>query len=488
MKAHSFFLLAVVCVPTFSSAQNVQPSPPSTVSTVLTLEQVIASVERHFPMILAAEHDTRAANAELLAAEGSFDPQWRTRVGGAPVGYYNPLTIDSAITQPTQLWGAQLFAGWRYGLGQSYTGIPTYDGKNETNTLGEIRAGLNVPLWRNGPIDRGRANIQRAQYGVVIANTTAQQQHIDAQRISAQRYWDWVAAGRRFAIANDLFGIARARDAGLQERVLHGDLPDFERIDNQRAMVQREGAVVAARRLVEQAAIELSMYVRDTNGQPRVATLGELPDVFPEPVPIEATCARNLEQQALLRRPEPQRIEAQRNQFRVERDLAANQQRPAIDLSIAASHDFGDGSPSREGPVVEGGIVVDIPILNRAATGRQRSASASMARAEEQRRFALDRVSADIRDARSALDAAAQRVTFARRELTVSRDLAAGERERFTHGEGTLLIVNLRELTAAEAAVREVDALLDWQRSVIAWRASTASLQSGPAPCITPQN
>jgi hypothetical protein len=92
---------------------------------------------------------------------------------GAPVGYYNPLTLDTQVTQPTRLWGAQLFAGYRFGQGLSYTGIPIYDGKIETNDYGEVRAGLTVPLLRNGPIDRARANIQRAEHGRTAAEMGA---------------------------------------------------------------------------------------------------------------------------------------------------------------------------------------------------------------------------------------------------------------------------------------------------------------------------
>ena len=38
-----------------------------------------------------AELDRDAADGELRAAEGSFDPQWRTRAAVSPVGYYNQI-------------------------------------------------------------------------------------------------------------------------------------------------------------------------------------------------------------------------------------------------------------------------------------------------------------------------------------------------------------------------------------------------------------
>lgn len=464
-----------------------QPAPeptPATEATSLALSAVLASVERHHPLIRAADRDRDAADGELLAAEGSFDPQWRTRVSGAPVGYYNPLVADTSITQPTTLWGTQLFAGWRYGQGLSYTGIPGYDGKLETNDYGELRAGLSVPLWRNGPIDRARANVRRAEQGRVAAAMSAEQQRLELGRVAVQRYWEWVAAGRRLSIARELLTLATDRDAGLGERVARGDVPAFERTDNTRAIVQREGAVVTARRLLEQAAVELSLYVRDGGGVVRVPATEELPSALPEPAALDAACMARDAREAASRRPEPRRFEALRERERIEREWADNQRRPAIDVTVAASHDLGPGPQSRQGPVLEAGVVLDIPLLNRAATGRERAAAAAMARAEEQRRLAVDRVTADVRDAVSALDAARQRVDVARRELAVARELAALERQRFALGDGTLLVVNLREQAAAEAAIREVDALLDWQRAAAAYRYATATAQGEALRCV----
>ncbi len=485
MTLRTVLTLALALAPSVSLAQpaTAQPTASETRRDGLSLDAVLRSVEDHFPLIAAADRDRDAADAELLAAEGAFDPQWRTRAAGGPVGYYNPLTLDSQVTQPTRLWGAQLFAGYRFGQGLSYTGIPIYDGKVETNDYGEVRAGLTVPLLRNGPIDRARANIARAEHGRTVAEMGARQQRLETARTATQRYWEWVAAGRRLAVARDILSLATSRDAGLAERVRRGDLPEFERSDNSRAIVQREGAVVSARRALEQAAIELSLYLRDAQGTPRVPSVEELPDAMPDAASLDADCVTQETRGAASRRPEPRRFEAQRERERVERTWAENQRLPAIDVSAAVSQDLGPGPQSRDGVVLEAGVMVDIPILNRTATGRERVASAAMARAEAQRQFAVERVNADVRDALSALEAARQRVDVARRELTIARDLAARERERFNLGDGTLLVLNLRETAAAEAALREVDALLDARRAAAAWQFSLGREQRESPRC-----
>ena len=457
--------------------------PSAAAAQPIELATVLRSVEAHYPLIAAAERDRDAADAELLGAEGAFDPQWRTRAAVSPLGYYQPLTLDTMLTQPTPLWGAQLFAGYRLGQGLSYTGIPVYDGKLETNALGELRAGVSIPLWRNGPVDRARAGIRRAEIGRTVASLGVSQQRIEAARAATVAYWEWVAAGRRLAVARALLALAEARDAGLAARVARGDLPRFERTDNARSVVQRRGFAVTAQRALEQAAIALSLYLRDAQGRPLLPEPARLVDALPPPVRLPEGCAARSAGDAVSRRPDVRRLEAQRAQLEVERELAENQRRPAIDLTVAVSQDLGDGPEPRRPPVLEAGLVLDIPLRNRAAEGRARAAAAAVARVGEQERMARDRASAELRDAASAMEAARQRWAVAREELGLAAELAAQERSRFALGEGTLLVVNLREQAEAEAALRQVDALAEFQRALAAWRLAVASVPGDEATC-----
>lgn len=434
----------------------------------LPLERVLGSVDRHYPVVEAARRDAEAAEAELLAARGGFDPQTRGRALRIPMGYYQYTRLEGVVEQPTPLWGANLFAGWRYGVGN----VPPYYGEYETNDLGELRAGVSVPLWRNGPIDRRRATIARAELGTGAAEQAVEQSRLESARTATWRYWDWVAAGRRYAIAMELLRIAKDRDTQLRERVSTGDLAAFEQVDNQRALVQREGQVVAAERLLQQSAIELSLFLRDEQGQPVLPEPVRLPTEFPLPVPADQAVGPVDLDRVMERRPDVQRLEASRRQQQVEHRLAVNQQAPAVDVSVAASKDLGAGSVTRERTEVELGLVLDIPTLNRGPRGRARQALAALARVEQQLRLQKDRVGAEVRDALSALEAARQRVEVARRELQLARELEQAERARFELGESNLLFVNLREQTAAEAAVREVDALTDYHKAVASLRAA----------------
>lgn len=440
----------------------------------LELEEVLASVERNYPLLRAATQDRAIAEGELRSANGAaFDPSWVTRGQAQPVGYYQQWQLDSVVTQYTPLWGATAFVGYRFG-----ENMPVYYGDRLTKTGGEIRGGLSVPLWRNGPTDRRRSNIWKAEAGIDAANLSVEQQRLVFIRDASFRYWDWVAAARKREIAEALLAIAVQRDAQVAARAAAGDVPAIERTDNSRLIVQRQGLVASTERELQKAAIELSLYFRDDAGKPLVPDVSRAPRTFPEPVPLDGHVVQRDAEAAPMRRPEVRRLDALGRQQDVELEFARNQRAPAIDVFVNGSYDLGDpraNRPDLDKPVIAAGVLVDIPILNRAADGRAKAAEAAKTRIEEQRRFARDRIQADVQDATSALEAARLRASVARREVELARQLEEAERTRFDAGDSSLLLVNLREMATAEARAREADALADYAKARAAYRAATAT-------------
>lgn len=436
----------------------------------LTLDMVLESVEQHYPQLVAADADVRAAEGDLLASEGGFDPTWQTRGTGIAGGYHYGR-LETRVDQPTPWWGVGFFGSYRLGRGT----IPPYYGEYYTGEYGALRAGVEVPLWRNGPIDRRRATLARSELGRTIAGLSREQQRIEVRRLAVTRYWEWLGAVRRFRVIGELLETARVRDGQILERVERGDLPRIEHVENRRVILQREGQLVTMRRALEQATIALSLFVRDREGEPLLVDASAAADEFPEPVELGAEAVRRAVDDAITARPEARRLRAQREQASVEARFAANQAAPEIDVLVAGSQHLGaaESYPKLERPQIEVGIFIDIPLRNRAARGREQQASAMASSLDAQSELAEDRIRADVRDASSALTASIERLRLARGEYEVAVELERGERQRLELGSTTMLIVNLREQAAAEAAVRIVDALVDYQRSVAAFEAAT---------------
>ncbi|MBK8398124.1 MAG: TolC family protein [Leptospiraceae bacterium] len=437
----------------------------------LTLNLLLDGINKNFSLLLALLQDIEIAESELLSAKGAFDGSIKANANTAPTGFYKNDRMDMMIDQPTAYNGMSFFGGYRIGRGS----FAPYDGKLATNSLGEIRAGARMPLWRDRSIDKNRAALQQAEIGIKIADLSVSQQRIDIIRNATLRYWDWIANARRFLIAKDLYEVALQREQQIIKRVKAGDLPTIEQTDNERVLLQRESFLIASEQNLEIAANELSVYLTDENGNQRFPKIEEIPEqafaLFEEIK--DANLEKEIES-ALERRPELKRFQAQRDQNRIDQELAKNQMGPGVDLVIAASQDLGTGSATRSRPELEAAIVLNVPLRTRTQQGKLEGASAKNEKLTKQEKFFKDRITADIRNSFLNVNVTKQRATLAQREYILAKKLEEAERTRYVMGEGTLLVVNIREQTTGEAAIREIDALVDHHRAIANYKAAVA--------------
>jgi outer membrane protein TolC len=437
----------------------------------LRLEDVLDSVRRHYPPLLAALQERPAAEADVLSAEGKFDLTLRGRWDRDSFGYYANQRWDFGVDQPLAWNGMSLGGGYRVGEGS----FAPYDGKLDTRSLGEWRSGIRLPLLRDRAIDSRRADLAKARIGLQLAGLSIEQQRLAIFLAAAQRYWNWVAAGRRLALAKTVLKIAEDRQILLDTGVKAGQLPAIDAADNRRAILQRHGQVVEAERAVQQAAIELSLFHRDQQGQPALAGTDRLPDTFPPTESIlEAKIAADAEA-ALERRPDLPRLAAQSDAAAIDAAAARNQALPAVDLVSTFTTEHGSGVVRRGPQELRAGISLELPVQRRTARGRERAAEVRIEQIRQRDRYTRDQIRAEVQDAGSFARAAYERQRLAAEEVLVSRQLESAERTRFDLGDGTLFQLNLREQATVESALREIAAQADYQRAVAAYRFATAA-------------
>lgn len=458
---------SVVTVPLTVPGPLVNLSPPPQSSEPLTLHEVLTSVEDRYPLLLSERQSVLASEGEEYSARGSFDPKWKTKGQGFPVGYYQYGIVDSYIEQPLYYQGLSVFGGYRLGQGK----FPIYYDGYRTNSYGEARVGMSISLLRGGSIDEERAKLWKAQAGVDAAREGLVMTKLDFQRTAANKYWEWVAAAKKLDIAKALLQRAVDRNIAITTRVTRGDIAAVERTDNTRAIVQREQQVVAAERYLTSARLALSLYLRDANGNPVIPSPERVPKAIPEPDRLGAQQVENDVARALERRPEIRMYAAKRRQYEVERELAENDALPALDVLVAGAKQFGDGFPQKQPATLEVGVMLEIPLRTRKADGRAAAADARFTAYQLQLRYAKDKITLEVRDAAAGADAAASRLALARRELELARTLEQAEKQRFDMGDSTILFVNLREQTTFDAATRELDTLLEQHKALAQYRA-----------------
>ncbi len=458
-------------------ANRLSQSKAAITPDMLTLEALLASVNRNFPPLRAALLERPLAEADLLNQEGRFDLSLKSRVDSQNFGFYQNERFEIAIEQPTQVWGATLYSGFGVSRGR----YPDYDGKSLTNEAGQYRAGVRVPLARDRAIDSRRADLGKARVGLRLADLTIDQQRITILQTATRRYWDWVASSRRLLIANLLLEVANGRDTILKDAVAIGALPQFEQLDNQRIVLQRRNNVVEARRALENASIELSLYWRDDQGKPVIAGASALIPGFPDPAELTEEQALDDMIAAQSRRPDVLRYVFQRNQIEIDRKLARNQRLPGVDLYTEYYREAGDGLVKRGPNDLRVGLIFDLPLQRRQATSKLRSAEARLSQLAQREAFQKDQVAAEVRDSASAVKAAFERSGVATEELSITRQVEDAERLRFELGDSTLFVLNQREQATAEAAIKEANALADYFRAYAAYELAIAKALTSPA-------
>ncbi len=451
------------------------PAPSKRPNTsLLQLDEVIKATLEYHPVLHGEIEERRAADADLLSAEGAFDPSIKGEGMNYVTGGYSGSYGGAYVEQPLQLYGSRVVAGYRVGDGT----FPIYENWYETNNGGEAHAGVEVPLLRDGPTDRRRANISKSEAGQTLADAMVEQRRIDLARSAALSYWDWTAARQKLKTYRRLLDVALERDRQISERVKRGDLPEFDRVDNQRAVLQRQAQMLSAERSLKNSEFTLGLFYRDASRQPLDVSAFLAMEKIPMPLFEVQRSPEQPTEEAIRARPEFKGLDAQRRQNEFELKLARNQILPRLDLRVFTARDYGVGEAKREETELKAGVRFEIPLLTRTQEGRIDFYEAKQRRIAFTETFLKERIRADVQDVLNALEIARERVRVTAQEVQAARNLAEGERERFGLGDSNLIFVNLREQNAADAEVREIEALQDYQKAFVAFEAILARIHS----------
>lgn len=483
-------LLALVVMAFSASGQSAAMTNVSVVARhPLMLGEVLTSITNQYPPLLAALIERDVAAGRLKSAQGTFDFNTFARLFGNPSGFYESTTFDVGFEQFLGVWGSTIFGGYRVNWGDL---LPDYD-KRRTDAGGEPRIGLRVPLLRDGSIDRRRAAVLKAKLDTELANPVIARQQLDFIRAGTVAYVNWLAAGERWRLAEELLRIANDRNEAITNQVAAGLVGKIVLTDNQRLVVSREIGIVQARRRFEAAALALSLFYRNTADEPVIAGRERLPGKFPTTSAPDAERLVSDLDLAALNRPELRQIRLTIDKLEVDRRLARNQMLPNLDAGAVASQNLGEQRYKDLGQFeLDLGVEFRMPLQRRDARGRLAELDGQIEQVTNQERFARDRISTEVRDAFSALLAAYQQIQQAQLNVALAEELRAAEAEKFRVGGSDLLALQLREQAAFDSHLQEVDALTEYFRALADYRAATAvdlaarTSTTAPAPAASP--
>lgn len=453
------------------AAAGADSEAPDEIVVPIEFSDVLRSVETQFPLILAALEEIEIAAGSRLSAEGGFDTRVKADSFLGLDGFYENETAKILIEQPIEAGGATFFGGYKVGAGD----FPIWEGGLKTNEGGEFSGGVRLPLLAGRAIDARRLALWQSRLAESQADPIILEKRLAATRKAALTYWKWVATTQKLRIAERLLLLAQDRQAGVEQRVAAGDLPDIAVDENRRLLVERESILIRSTRDVQQSAIELSLYLRGEGGQPRMPRLAEAPEALPKPFDPAVTIADGDIDRALELRPEVRSMQIERQKLELDLAKAENDLLPTLNFSVAGSRDIGDevSNPDDKGPFELDAIIdFDLPIQRRSAKGKVQVVESKLRKIDRELQFVRDRVVADVRDAEVALRQTWLIIGLTQETVRLLGVLEEAERLQFREGESDLLRVNIRERETASAASRLVDVTAEFFRSFVDYRAS----------------
>jgi len=418
------------------------------------LAQVIRSVTTRYPLYLAKLLERDLASGRLQSAMGRFDTQLAAKVGGRLQGYYESTVAQAGVEQPLAT-GDTIYGGYRITDGF----LPDYY-SDRTQDDGRLFFGGRFPLLRDRSIDSRRAGVRKAEIDVELAEPKILAARIGYVQKATAIYCKWAAAGRKLVIARELMALAEQRQAGLQRAVEQQFLAEIALTDNERLIAQRRIYVTRAERAFQTAALELSLFLRDDADAPIIAVEGNLPEQLPQLPRVERPLADDLAD-AARRRPDLAALQLEVDKARTDRDLADNQTLPNLDVVVDVATPLNDGPYSdREDLELFVGGELKLPIQRRDARGKLLQAETRLNALLLQQQYQRDRITNELLDARSAIDAAERQLADTQRNVELAEQLVTAEQRAFDLGRSDLLRVQLREAQLADARVLAIDAQL----------------------------
>jgi outer membrane protein TolC len=427
-------------------------SKPAPKPAPLLLDEVLASSRFYAPQVLEALARVRGAEGRLLSAEAAFDTVFSANAETRLTGYYDGRNLETRVTQPLEKWGGYAYGGYRVSGGA----FPIYEDENYTSQLGEFKAGAVLALMRDRMIDDRRFARVQAEADLALADTDRLMVAIGVQARAIQAYNNWVFAGLRLKVYQELLKLAEDRQAGIKRQIDEGARPTILLTENEQNILRRKTLVVQSEQALGVAGTALSLYLRDADGNPIVPDVRRLPDTPSKPLPRPAQ-PRDL----VMQRPDLRGIDIRLKAASQRLALDRNAFLPRLDLKVEASNDFGRtgfGGPSRNGLESKVGVTFTLPLQQSAARGRLAQTNAELDAFKARRRFLEDQIFADIEGLGIAVTNTDKLVGIAADEADRAATMAVAERRRFELGSSDFFLVNVREESAADARVRRLDA------------------------------
>lgn len=437
----------------------------------LSLSEVVKSTKAHYPNVLNALDEVKAAQAKVQVSEGAFDLNLKAKTDNRLEGYYGGDYFDVILEKPLQFLNSKIYGGYR----KSENEFPDYEGKLNTLDGGEARLGVQLSLWRDRAIDEKRLDLFNNKLGVEVRDQAYLEQENEVLKNATKAYWNWVAKGFLHNISLELLEVMQNQGKAIRSKIKSGDLAKIYATENSQYIMKRKTEVLLAYQDFQEAALLLSLFLRGSEGSPLLATKNDLPKNMDIITEIKLGEYSKILKKAIKINPKLKSLSLQDLQLDNEEMAAQNFLSPKVDLKFEVSKDQGQGPVSLEGEEQRVMLQIEIPIERNLGLGQKRNIAAKQRIIDRDSKFQLENIQVKLKTIYTSVDTHKEVIENTKKELEYARVLQKAERQRFIQGASDFFVVNLRDLAVAEAQVKLVKSKLILGKTIAEYRALTMS-------------
>ncbi|MEM0993656.1 MAG: TolC family protein [Bacteroidota bacterium] len=474
MKKIQFLLLLLFA----SVLAQAQTNMRIDTSKIFSLEDYLSWVRQHHPVARQALLLLVEADAELMKARGGFDPKL--------YGDYEQKSFD----------GKNYFQ-----IGEAGVGVPTWFGADfkvaynwtdgiflnpEANLpdVGQIVAGINMPLLQGMMFDERRAQVQQAELIKDLNDAERRALFNDLLMDAVEVYWNWVYNYNVLQTFQNALNLAQQRFLITRESFFQGDKPAIDTLESYIQVQNRLVDLAEAQVGVENALLDVSNFL----WYEEVIPLKVIAPLRPEPLAVFEspdyqnqinTWISNLENI----HPDLQAIQAKQEQLEIKERLKREYMKPRLDAEynfLSGGLDFlytTKGDDAQLSALLtdnyKWGLSFNFPLFLR-----KERAGLQLVRIEQlDNQYKFNNKEWEIENKINMLfqqlETTEQQIDISEDMLQNYRDLLAAENEKFRFGESSIFLLNSREQKLIESQLKLLKLQASYKKlqSKVAWAA-----------------
>ncbi|MEM7486809.1 MAG: TolC family protein [Bacteroidota bacterium] len=419
-------------------------------SIVLNFKEYLGYVKKFHPVAKQAQLTIPIGQANLMKARGGFDPKIEVdyeRKDFKDIEYWD--RFNTTFKVPTW-FGIELKGNLEQDQG-------TFISSDESGTEdGLYSAGISMSLAEGFWINERMATLKRAK---LFREQSKADQDLLVNEVlykASLAYFDWLRAYKDAMIFDDFLENAEVRFQGVKQSALAGDIAIIDTVEAKIAVQNRALGLEQAKVRLMKRSLELSNFL----------WINDVPvELEPEVIPdenvvseIDATLeimGKPLDSFTLENHPKLRSLEFKIDGLDVDRRLKANKLLPVLDVEYNFLTETPDRINSFGIEDYKGGISFRLPLFLRKERGDLKLAKFKLRDARFERDNALVEIQNKVVAIYQELDSYTTQNQLIANIVRDYGTLLSAEERKFSFGESSLFLINSRESTLIDAALKQ---------------------------------